>query len=197
MKIAKQLLLLIILFPYFTYGQVNLCRDCAATIYDYTNQKKCCEECLLKFYLNKMQNNISHGKLSDYYKYEDWSTFISFPDTLSTNFSVINIESHNGYCLKDSKLIENQFYLIHLKCEDSIIQSGTSIVLIVNDSTMFDVGGDYHLKLIPYFKKNQDFRMIDGKFFSIVGGETMFDLVYKECLIVMLPVRKNYFFLSQ
>lgn len=197
--IMKRLLLMIIIsFPCFTNGQVDLCHDCAVTIHDIANPKICCEECLQNLYINKTRQNITHGKLSDYYKYEEWTGFIPFPDTLLAHFSVLNIEHKKGYCLKDSVLTESHYRLVYLKCEDNRVPTGTSIILIVNDddSSSYDIGRKYCLKLLPYFKRNQDFRIIDGERFQMIGQGTMFDLVYKEWLIVMLPVRANYFFLS-
>jgi len=193
----KRLLIIMILaFPIFTIGQVDLCRNCAVTIYDADNPKKCCEECLRDFYLTKTRQNITHGKLSDYYNYADWSGLLPFPDTLSAHFSVLYIESHKGYSLQDSELIESNYFLVHLECKDNVVPTGTSIVLIVNDSSLFGVGHDYYLKLLPYFKRNQDFRIVNGQCVTIVGDGTVFDLVYKQWLVVFLPVRQNYFFLS-
>ena len=45
--------------------------------------------------------------------------------------------------------------------------------------------------------KAMDFSLknIDGKIVQIIGSHTLFDLVYKNWLVVKLPLRKNYFFL--
>ena len=193
----RRLLLTILLCPLFSFGQAKLCGNCAYTIVDTEDFSKCCENCLREYYTGQLQRNIVHGRLSTYYDYEVWSTFMPLPDTLTAHFKVFEIEKKNGYYLKSSELIEYTYYLFNMSCEDSSVRSGTSIVLISNDSSLFEKGKSYYLSLLPYFKKNQNFRVIDGNIYTIIGGvHTMFDLVYKEWLIVMLPVGRNYFFLK-
>ena len=194
----RRLLLTILLCPLFSFGQAKLCGNCAYTIVDPEDFSKCCENCLREYYTGQLQRNIVHGRLSTYYDYEVWSTFIPLPDTLTAHFKVFEIEKKNGYYLKSSNLIECTYYLFNMTCEDSsAIQPGTSIVLISNDSSLLKEGESYYLSLLPYFKKNQSFRICDGKMYTVVrGATTLFDLVYKECLVVMLPVGRNYFFLQ-
>ncbi|GEM_PF-4806856 len=192
----KRLLAIVFLCPFLIYGQINLCRDCAITIYDYRDLTKCCEECLQETYLSQLRKNITRGGLYGYYSYEHWLSLLPLPDTISAQFLVHKIEKRQGYCLSDSGLCRSTYYLINLECDSScLIREGSSIVLVVNDSTLFDINHYYNLTISPYFKKNQDFKNIDGKIVQIIGSHTLFDLVYKNWLVVKLPLRKNYFFL--
>lgn len=194
----RRFLLTIFLCPLLSFGQANLCGNCAYTLVDPNDLSKCCENCLREYYTRQLRRNITHGKLSTHYDYEVWSTFIPLPDTLTAHFKVFKIVKNNGYYQKSSELIESTYYLFNLSCEDSsVIQPGTSIVLISNDSSLFKEGETYYLSLLPYFRRNQSFRICDGKIYTVVGGATtLFDLVYKEWLVVMLPVGRNYFFLK-
>lgn len=194
----RKFLLALSLSPLFIFGQANLCGNCAYTLVDPNDLSKCCENCLREYYIGQLRRNIVHGKLSTHYDYEVWSTFIPLPDTLTAHFKVFETEKNNGYCLKSSELIECTYYLFNMSCEDSsAVRPGTSIVLVSNDSSLFKKGETYYLSLLPYFKKNQSFRNCDGKMYTVVrGATTLFDLVYKEWLVVMLPLGRNYFFLK-
>ena len=195
----KKLLFIIFFIPFLIYAQIDLCHDCAVRIYDADAVLKgeCCEKCLEEFYIQQLHNNITHGKLSRYYNdFGSGNSFIDFPETLSAHFLITDFSSHKGYCLTDSGLIESRYFLISLECQDSIVQPGTTFILIVDDSSSFDIGHSYYLKLHPYFKKNQSFRIVGDKLYTVVSGNrTLFDLVYKKWLITMLPVGQNYFFL--
>lgn len=194
----KKILMIMLMWPMWSFGQVRLCGNCATTIVEPNNLGDCCENCLREFYIGQLNRNIIHGMLSPYYDHETWSSFIPFPDTLSAHFMVDGIETTNGYYLESSELYESTFYLISLKCEDSsAVHPGTRIVLVVNDSSSFKIGESYLLSLLPYFKKNQSFSVCNGKTYTMIGGaQTFFDLVYKKWLIGMLPVENNYFFLK-
>lgn len=197
-NMRRFLSILLVLFSLFAKGQTNLCESCALTIVDINDSERCCEVCLRKYYIDQLQQNITHGSLSKYYEREVWSTFIPLPDTLSDNFFVSKIEKKIGLYLKDSDLIECTFYLISLECANNpAIESGSSIVLVVNDSCLFKEGDCYNLSILPYFKRNQSYRVIDGEIHTIIGrSHTLFDLVYKEWLIVKLPLGYNYFFME-
>lgn len=191
-------LILFIVLSIVTYGQSNLCNNCAFTIVEFDNNSgSCCEDCLRRYYVEQLQQNISHGSLSRYYEREAWSTFIPLPNILTSNFYVAKIENHLGFYLKKSELVKSTYCLINLECRDStVIQPGSSIVLVVDDSSFFEAGKCYDLTLHPYFNRNQNFRLIDHEIRPIIGcSHTLFDLVYKEWLIVMLPMGCNYFFL--
>lgn len=196
----KKLLFILFLIPLLLYGQLDLCRDCAVRIYDLDAvlKKGCCEKCLQEFYIHQLHNNITHGMLSQHYEnFGSGNSFLDFPEKLSAHFLITNISPNKGYCLTDTGLIENRYYLMSLECQDSIVPSGTTFILIVDDSSSFDIGHSYYLKLHPYFKKNQSFRIIGDELCPVVSGpQTMFDLVYKKWLITMLPVNQNYFFLD-
>lgn len=194
----RKFLLALSLSPLFIFGQANLCGNCAYTLVDPNDLSKCCENCLREYYIGQLRRNIVHGKLSTHYDYEVWSTFIPLPDTLTAHFKVFETKKNNGYYLKSSELIECTYYLFNMSCEDSsAVRPGTSIVLVSNDSSLFKKGETYYLSLLPYFKKNQSFRNCDGKMYTVVrGATTLFDLVYKEWLVVMLPLGRNYFFLE-
>lgn len=195
-NLVKNLLSLVFFVPFFIYGQVDLCHNCAAIIYDPINSKGCCEVCLQEFYVQQLRKDITHGLLSNYYKCDVLFSFMQFPDTLSAQFLVLDIRHKDGYRLQDSSLIAANYYLIHLKCKDTIIPQETSIILIVDDSTPFDIGQCYHLKMHSYFKRNQSFRVIEGELRPVIGGaQTVFDLVYKKWLIPFLSMGQNYFFL--
>ena len=189
--------LAILSLPLLSFGQVNLCHKCALTINDCHYPDHCCESCLQNYYIRQLQKNILHGKLSPYYDYETFSKLTLLPDTLSAHFLVTGVKTTEGYSLISSELCESTFFLINLMCEDSAgIRPGTEIILITNNSSAFREGESYYLTIHPYFKYNQSFRIYDGKVYSVVrGAGTLFDLVYKEWLIVMLPVGRNYFFL--
>ena len=149
------------------------------------------------YYVRQLQSGRRHGNLSQYCNYDLWKKMIPFPDTLTAHFLVTGINQQRGYCLKSSELVENTFYMINLECKDTtIVQAGTPIVLIVNDSSFFKKGEYYDLSLHPYFKKNQYFIISEGKTCEVIhSNHTMFDLVYKDWLIVKIPTGHNYFFM--
>ena len=183
--------------PLLSFGQLNLCDNCATAIVDNNNPDHCCEECIEDYFTMQLKRNIRHGKLSHYCDYQEISMLMPFPDTLSARFLVTSHETHPGYYLKESELKERTYYLINLICENcDTILSRTPIVLITDDSSSFKKGESYSLTITPYFKKNMSFLILDGKTYSVIPGgpRTLFDLVYKEWLIVMLPVGRNYFF---
>ena len=95
----RRILLTILVCPLFSFGQVNLCGNCAYTIIDPNNFGKCCENCLREYYTGQLRRNVVHGNLSSYYNYEVWSTFMPLPDTLTAHFKVFEIEKKNGYYL--------------------------------------------------------------------------------------------------
>jgi len=195
--IKKIIWLALSTLPSLSFGQLNLCDNCAITIVDNNNPDHCCEKCIEDYYTKQLQRNILHGNLSLYYDYQERSMMLPFPDTLSARFLITSYETHPGYYLKESELSESIYYLINLICENcDTILSCTPIVLITNDSSLFKKGESYSLTIHPFFKKNLSFRILNDKTYSVVAGpRTLFDLVYKEWLITMLPVGRNYFFL--
>lgn len=186
-----------LLLPVMALGQVQLCGKCALTITEDVKTRDCCEQCLQDYYISLLKDGKTvHGNLSRYT--DSWSTYLPFPDTLTSRFEVVKVEQAPGFCLKSSELQEYTYYLFHLQCEDSTaVPPGTQILLVVNDGTIFKVGEYYDLSIVPYFKRNQSFSIVDGKLLPVVGCRTVFDLVYKDWLIAFLDVSRNYFFLSR
>lgn len=190
------LILLVITIHSIAIGQ-NLCEGCAMQI-QYFGHNKCCENCMIKYYTSQLQQNIVHGTISDYYDVEELSQFESLPDTVSGNFRVWNIIKKNGYFLdQNNNILSHLFYLVFLTIDSYSFLEQSSIVLITDDISSYEIGSSYKLTITPFFDRKLDRKYVSGEKITVIGpSHTLFDMVYKNWLIPKLELGRNYFFLT-
>lgn len=192
----KFLIATICILPIVLNGQ-DLCSDCALTIIDYSNNTECCEKCLYEYYTSKLKQNIIKGNLSDFHNSENVLQYAPIPDSVEEDFRVWDIHTITGYYLDDfDDLCRGTFYWVSLTIDSSSIFDYSSVVLITNNIEEFEIGNTYHLKVTPYFCKNLNSCIENGKK-SVVGpSHTLFDLVYKRWMIPAVSLGINFFFIN-
>lgn len=179
----------------------NLCKYCATSFVESPHDKGCCNKCLVDYFTEKLKSGIVHGSLSKTGGYFG-DEIIQMPrlaDTIHGEFKVWEVEEKNGFFLNENdRLEECKFFLVSIHTDKEAEVGVSGGILITCDDGIFQQDSTYQLTLSPYFKRDQNVRIVDEKKCTVIHGgpRVMFDLVYKRWLIPHVDAHYNYFFVS-
>ena len=191
------------LFNSMLYAQrnpgVHLCSKAASKVVTTEQPDKCCEKCMQQLYSWEMRQGVTHVNLCSTYPDFIWNcdSLLALDDSLTGYFEVRSISVYDGYYLTDNdKLKKKKFYFLSLR--NNAIDDRSSIIWVVDDMSKSEIGNSYFLHLKPYFDKNQNYTIQNGKRLEIVpSGHTLIDIVYKNWLILRVPSGLNLYFQTQ
>ena len=176
-----------------------MCSKAASKVVTTERPDKCCEKCTQQLYSWEMRQGVTHVNLCSTYPDLIWDcdSLLALDDSLTGYFEVRSISVYDGYYLTDNdKLKKKKFYFLSLR--NNAIDDRSSIIWVVDDISKHEIGNSYFLHLMPYFDKNQNYTIQNGKRLEIgPSGHTLIDIVYKNWLILKVPSGLNLYFQTQ
>ncbi len=111
---------MLLLVPSCFYGQVRLCGECATAIMASAKSKRCCEECMHRYFVKRLKENVTTMPFREVADYKDVDSLLSMPETISGLFQLVSVEQVQGFQLNaDDQLTNSSFYLMEMQRVDS------------------------------------------------------------------------------